>query len=335
MTIPSITGSIIQIQSDLTSSSQSVAIPSDAELCLFMSAYWIAGGGLLSSASLDGNAFTSVISSNLSSAENATIWRYVVPSGLRGTSKTLAWAWAADLNEGANIFIVFLKDVNTAGNPIRDSKANASGGVGTSTTGAITTSTDDLLLCVVASYSSTDADAAPSGSGQTEVADSVEFHDDQGAIGTKNGVAGTTTMSGSGADRAVCAVSVIGVSGGVTVTPTAASAKGASVNPTVVLGSILITPASAAARAVVSGPVVLGGGLIITPAAAVARAVAVNPTVIGGGAINPLGEGDSPGFIAFMISNSFYQNLMAAGLGAGLNEPDADNSAEWETFLFG
>lgn len=125
------------------------------------------------------------------------------------------------------------------------------------------------------------------------------------------------------------------ISDNITVTPSAATVKGARVNPTVVLGSITITPASAIALAGVIGPVVLSGSIVVNPAAAVARAVTVNPIVIGGGEINPLGEGDSPGFIAFMISNSFYQNLTAAGLGAGLNEPDADNSAEWETFLFG
>lgn len=125
------------------------------------------------------------------------------------------------------------------------------------------------------------------------------------------------------------------ISGDVVVTPSPATAKGASVNPTVILGSILITPAIAAARAAANDPGVLLGSITITPAAAAARAATVNPTVIGGGAINPLGEGDSPGFIAFMISHSFYVNLTAAGLGAGLNEPDANNSAEWETFLFG
>jgi len=208
MTIPSITGSIIQIQNSGTSPSQSVSIPADAELCLFTSAYWIAGGGVLSSASLDGNAFTSVVAAASDSAENATIWRYIVPAGLRGTSKTLAWTWASVLNEGANIFIVFLKDVDTSGDPIRDSDQASAAGSGTSTTPAINTDLNDLMICVVASYSTTDANAGLSG--QTEVADSTEFNSDQGAVGTKNGVSGTTTMSGSGLDRAICAASVKG-----------------------------------------------------------------------------------------------------------------------------
>lgn len=57
--------------------------------------------------------------------------------------------------------------------------------------------------------------------------------------------------------------------------------------------------------------------------------------VVGGGEVNPLGEGDSPGFVAFMISSSFYTVLTAAGFGEGLNKPSAINSAGWGFFLFG
>lgn len=216
MTIPSVTGSITQIQNSSTSTSQSISIPADAELCLFMCAHWITGGGLLTSITLDGNAFTSVIANESSSTENGAIWRYIVPAPLRGTSKTLAWTFDDSLVEGANIFVVFLKNVDTSGDPIRDSDKAGAGGTGTSTTPAITTDANDLMICVVASYGSTDANAGLSG--QTEIADSTEFNSDQGAIGTKNGSAGTTTMSGSGADRAVLAASIKGSAGALSAT---------------------------------------------------------------------------------------------------------------------
>lgn len=73
----------------------------------------------------------------------------------------------------------------------------------------------------------------------------------------------------------------------------------------------------------------------ITPAAAITRAQGINPEIRYTGMIFPLGEGDEPGFTAWMIARAIYYNLTAAGLGAGLPEPDASNADEWQTILFG
>lgn len=125
------------------------------------------------------------------------------------------------------------------------------------------------------------------------------------------------------------------ISGDVVVTPSPATVKGAAVNPTVVLGSLTLNPTAAAARSVAVNPAVVLGSIIITPSSAIARAVVAGPIVIGGGGINPLGEGDSPGFLAFLVASSIFQNLEAAGIDTGLDAPDESNSASWENYLFG
>ena len=208
MTAPTITGSITQIQDSTTPSSQSVSIPADAELCIVAIAFFrgVGGGGALSTLTLDGNSFTSVVKSNDSGFGTTTIWRYIVPVGLRGTSKTLAWAFDGALTEGANIFVIWLKDVDTGGDPIRGSNFGA--GDPTATSGSYSSDANDLNLCVGYSFSTTDCDA--SGSGQTEQADSTQFNSCQGAVGTKAGVAGTTTMVVSGDFCSVCACSIKG-----------------------------------------------------------------------------------------------------------------------------
>lgn len=327
-----ITGSIILIQDGAQSSSSFVSIPSDAELCLFMASYWISGGGLLTSLTLDGNAFISVVGVNSSSDENAVIWRYIVPSGLRGTSKILAWTWADYVLEGANIFVVFLKNVDLTGDPIRDSDKVSSSGIGTSTTPLIESDPNDLMLCVVGSYID-DADAGLGG--QTEVADSGLFRDSRGAIGTKPGVSGGAAMSGSGNYRVVCAVSVKGIGGGVTVSPSAAQMRIDSVNPIVILGSINLTPAFVDGTLTTINPGVILGSLSLTPAGIVFRGGSSGPNVIMPGQVPPLGDGDTNGFIVFLLASSIYQNLESVGIDTGLTVPDENNANDWKQYLFG
>lgn len=119
---------------------------------------------------------------------------------------------------------------------------------------------------------------------------------------------------------------------GVTVTPAAVTVKGAAVNPTVEL-KLDISPASATVKGASVDPAV-AMVLELTASAAFARAIVAGPIVIGGGAINPLGEGDSPGFLAFLVASSIFQNLEAAGIDTGLDAPDESNSASWENYLF-
>jgi len=126
------------------------------------------------------------------------------------------------------------------------------------------------------------------------------------------------------------------ISAGITVTPAPVTVKSGSVAPTVILGSISITPNFVSVRAVMVDPTVILGSITITPNFVFVRAVTINPTVIGGEQdIPPLGQGDTNGFVIFMISNAIYHELTAVGLGAGLEEPSESNAAFWGDYLFG
>lgn len=116
------------------------------------------------------------------------------------------------------------------------------------------------------------------------------------------------------------------------ITPAPATAKAGTVNPTIE-AALILSPGFISAKAAAIN-LVIEIALILSPSFIFARGSGAGPIVIGGG-INPLGEGDSPGFIAFMLARSTYENLKAAGLDAGLNEPDETNAGEWDTYLFG
>lgn len=53
-----------------------------------------------------------------------------------------------------------------------------------------------------------------------------------------------------------------------------------------------------------------------------------------GGEIPPLGGGDTPGLVLWMLANAYYQELTAAGLGEGLEEPTGENAATWGGIFF-
>ncbi|RIK31150.1 MAG: hypothetical protein DCC56_02885 [Anaerolineae bacterium] len=116
------------------------------------------------------------------------------------------------------------------------------------------------------------------------------------------------------------------------VTPAAGTVKGGTVNPSVA-ALYSITPSASQVKGSTISPSVLLV-LILSPNPAIVKVAGAGPIVIGGG-INPLGEGDSPGFIVFMLARSVYWNLFDAGLAAGLNEPNESNASEWENYLFG
>jgi hypothetical protein len=50
--------------------------------------------------------------------------------------------------------------------------------------------------------------------------------------------------------------------------------------------------------------------------------------------IPALGEGDTSGFVFWMLANSYYQNMVACENGAGLEEPTGYNSATWAEIFF-
>lgn len=208
-----ITGTPQLIQDSATSSSASVSVPADAEYMVVMGQYWIAGGGALSSMTMDSNACTKVNSYEGSDTGNSFIWRYIVPSAMKGTSKTLAWTFASTIIEGLNAYVIFLKNVDTTGTGITGTAYAKAVGSGTSVTPAFNSTVDDTCLCTVYSYSGVNPDAGLAG--QTEIADSGLYNNCYNAVGQKAGVSGTTTMSGSGDYRVVMAISVAGTSGAV------------------------------------------------------------------------------------------------------------------------
>ena len=206
MTVPSITGSIAQVDSSSASGSQSVTVPTDAELALVMPVWWH-WTELTFSCTLGGTSLTQVIWQNNTSHEGSGIFRLSNPST---GSQTFAWTLSDDPGTGATYFIVFLKDVDTT-DPITGS-ATGLEDTQTATSGSFSSSTDDLCICVGAS--STDVDAG-SGSGQTEQADNSVYNSCAGAVGTKAGVSGTTTMAcDMGYSGSICAASIKGSTGG-------------------------------------------------------------------------------------------------------------------------
>ena len=120
---------------------------------------------------------------------------------------------------------------------------------------------------------------------------------------------------------------------GTSVTPAAGTTKGLTSGPAQVLIDLAITAAAGTSKGSVSGPAQVLIDLAITPAPGATRAVTINPLVLGGGAQGPLGDGDTPGFIVYMLSKAFYAVLRERGKADGLNEPTGGNSAEWDQFL--
>ena len=205
MTVPAITGSIVQIGSTSASGSQSITVPSDATCALLLISYaCIPSSIALSSASINSVNFTLTRNNiDVAGLTSTTAWYLLNPA--TGT-RTFAWTWAGDIQAGANIFIVFLKDTVTSGNPVTGS-GNANGNGGEITTTSFSSTTNDLCVCVVSSFS---ADAIAGGGGQTEVADSTAVGSCEGAVGTKAGVSGTTTMVGNGSLNSIIGLSVSG-----------------------------------------------------------------------------------------------------------------------------
>ena len=308
MSAPSITGSVLQIQSSNASASQNISIPADAELCLFMSADWLSDWVTLDSVTLNGDDFSEGADYGNANTETARIWTYEVPEEIRGTTKSLAWEFSTEPLEGANIFIVFVKDYSG----IDGFGGNQRTGNGTVTSSNITSTDNSLVLCVVASYGSVDANAAPSGSGQSEVADSTLFNQDQGAVGTKAGQSGNVTMSGSGDYAAICCISISGT-----------------------ISDIVVTLGAAACVALASVGDVRYESLRVSCGYASVYALASvgNVAIIGG--VPPLGEGDTPGFILWCLANSYYQNIGSSGIDPGLEAPTGDNATMWGDIFFG
>jgi hypothetical protein len=165
------TGSLINIDSN-DDGSQSITVPSDAEMIVFTAAlYDGAGDAGLASVSIGGNALTIERdeSGSMNSQITAIAYRVNPPTG----SQTLAWTWdAPPLNEGAVILIGFYKGVDTA-DPIRDSGGQQVTS-NSMTTGSMTAQTGDMAVAVVCAYPDT---ATVSWTNATEVQDETYNQD--------------------------------------------------------------------------------------------------------------------------------------------------------------
>lgn len=330
MTIPSITGSILQIQTNQANGSQSVSVPADAKLILVGVAYWGVNGQNYATMTLGGEALSAKQTKNNDVSYGfTTIWTRANP--LTGT-RTFAWTMSRAPDEGANFFLVFLKDVDTAADPIR---AGGTGvGASSATSASFASNANDLCLCVGYSYTTTDSNAAPSGYGQTEIADSTQYNNCQGAIGTKPGVAGNTTMRVAGNYCCIAAVSIKGTIDNLNVSPGNADLVFDIVAPGVSLGDIEISPGNADLVFDVVAPGVVFGDIEIYPGNADLGLDVIAPTVQEGGEIPPLGEGVTPGFVFWMLAHSYYQNMSSKGYGEGLEEPSGSNAATWGGIFF-
>ena len=199
------TGSITLIQSsDQNPAAQNISVPADATLCLVAAGYFNAATGMdFTTLTLNGAAFTPIgAQNNTTEVGYATLW--VLANPATGT-QALDWAWSSSPSLGANIFVVFYKDADTA-SPIRGYDAQP--GVGwddTITTDAFATSADDTVLCI--GYGGGPVDAA-AGAGQTEIADSGVFNFSYAALGEKAGSGSTTTMAVYGSQVAIVACSI-------------------------------------------------------------------------------------------------------------------------------
>lgn len=217
MPVPSRTGSIAMLQSTSQNDSDSVTVPADADLAIVVAAVYVFEGVNFSSLTLGGNGLTEINAFQNVGAEagDTVMWRLTnPPSG----SQTLAWGWEAEPEEGATIFVVFYKDVNTS-SPITDSDVGY--GDPTATSAAFSSSTNDTCLCVGYSFDATDCDAGY-GANQVEIADGDIFGGCQGAVGEKAGVSGTTTMEVDGDYCSIVACSIAGSVGGIPVPAVAA-----------------------------------------------------------------------------------------------------------------
>lgn len=208
MTVPSFVGSPITITATGSSGSQSVTVPAGANFVLALGGWWDNGNDF-SAMSLNGDNLTKITSVINSGYDHTTAWYLASP-----TSGTFAWSKAAASTEGMVLHLVFLQDVASA-DQIRDWDVvgQAANNV-VITTPSFDTSTNDLCICVGVSYSDAGfdgqaSDAAPSGSGQTQLVEATN-NDASAAVGYKTGGSGTTTMQVEGSYPSMIAISIKG-----------------------------------------------------------------------------------------------------------------------------
>lgn len=212
--------SYTNIQSSANSGSQAVTVPANTDCAILYFTYWHGEPDLGFTFSINGTAMTVVklIDAYEDNDPSNTNSGYIGCYRLNNPSSgNFAWDMGGTLQpvEGFNFVIMWMQDVDTSGNPIRGFSYKGctnAGGQQTITTSAFSTDPNDLCLVGGYSYTPINPNAAPGGSGQTEIID-VGFYNSAGlAIGSKNGVSGTTTMTFFGDYPACISISLIGIS---------------------------------------------------------------------------------------------------------------------------
>lgn len=214
MTVPSTVGSAVEIN-DTGSISQSITVPSGTDCCLMYVGGWVndAGGNAPTTTTLGGSAFTLIDSEGTTTGMFVYAYRINSPSS---GSQTLVVTVPDTWSQGAITYLVFYQDVDTSGDPVRDSdKDNDTGFNVTVTTPSFSTDTNDLVIVGACCYH-LDIDAAPGGSGQTEIFNNA-YNYAGVAVATKAGSAGTTTVKVYGDQPSVIGLSLKGSTDGLSI----------------------------------------------------------------------------------------------------------------------
>lgn len=145
------TGSIVKITAS-GASSQSVTVPADATLAVFMicgasGTANVFDGGVAQDANITGLTLGGTTMKSLLSSDDLTstyigIMAYLVNPSTG--SQTLAWPVGASITDGLQIYVAFFKGLDTA-SPFRDRSINQVT-TGTATASSITASAGDLTI---------------------------------------------------------------------------------------------------------------------------------------------------------------------------------------------
>lgn len=184
---------------------QSISVPSDAQLAVFWWSGWdptnvarsgnitLGGVNLTIQFELAGNGTVNMI--GVATLVNP-------PTG----TQNLDWAFTADCDEGPIVAIEFYKGVDTA-TPVRDADGTAE--TAATATNTLTTQATDYVRLFTDSFGTGVANAAPGGSGQTQLA-TTDFNSESAAVGVEDTTgASSTTVTASGDFVSLASIAII------------------------------------------------------------------------------------------------------------------------------
>jgi len=235
------------VQSSVVTGSASVTVPSDCTFVLLLMNTF-GPNAPPDYVRINGIDFTKVIDWTTDFDHRYThIYRLSNPStGVQ----TFSWSWGGVWS--GNIYcLVYFKGVDTT-SPIRDSDSDYD----IDSSVVLTTAAGDLVVGIVGDTSGSDPNAAPAGSGQTEIIDSDEFNGLEASVGEELATGASVTFNCTGSSyETLCACTLIPAAGGniynesITVFSTPALACAASAD---LLGSVGLASTPAAVMAAVA-----------------------------------------------------------------------------------